>query len=115
MKLLSMLAGGAALLALAGCTMAEKPLPNVTKAGCFEPLDLDANHDGTVSHEEAVSYYNEEFTWFDQNSTGKIKLADFVSTPEVKALIDTDKDGFATREEYVKYYGDHPCKCGQWR
>lgn len=113
MKLLPMAVCAAALLALGGC--GDKALPDVSKANCFEPQDLDANHDGNVTHEEAVAFYTEEFKWFDQSNSGKIRLDDFVSTPEVKALIDTNKDGFASREEYVKYYGDHPCKCGQWR
>ncbi len=103
-----------ALLALGGCG-SEAPLPDVAKANCFDPLDLDANHDGNVTREEAISYYTEEFKWFDQNNSGKIKLDDFVSTAEVKALIDTNKDGIATQEEYVAYWSAHPCKCGQYR
>lgn len=98
------------LLFAGGCAQSQAP----AKVACFEPMDLDANHDGTVTKEEAFAFYAEEFKWFDQDGDGKLSLDDFVSTPEVKAVIDTNKDGVVTLEEYLNYYGNNPCLCGKY-
>ncbi len=104
-----MLATAVAGMMLAGCATKKE-----AKKTCFEPRDLDANHDGKLTKEEAKSFYTEEFKWFDQDNDGKIKLDDFVSAPDVKAKIDTNKDGIATEKEYVDYYTANPCMCGKY-
>lgn len=102
-------AAAVAGLLVVGCAQKES-----VKTSCFEPKDLDANHDGKLTKEEAKSFYTEEFKWFDQDNDGKIKLDDFVSAPEVKKAIDKNKDGIATEKEYVEYYTAHPCICDKY-
>lgn len=99
-----------------GCSKNEEDSAkyNYRERGCFEPMDLDANHDGEVTKAEATLFYTEEFKWFDQDEDGVVAIQEIVANPEEKVLIDTNNDGVATMEEYVAYWSEHPCKCGKW-
>lgn len=108
-----------AIVIMAGCSESDSSVASSSKydyqsRGCFEPMDLDANHDGELTKEEAVYFYTEEFYWFDQDDDGVIKTEEMVCTPEEKLLIDADGNGTVTEKEYVKYWSEHPCKCGQY-
>lgn len=109
-----------ALLVLAGCSenggtsVADSSKYDYKARGCYEPMDLDANHDGELSKAEAVHFYTEEFYWFDQDDDGVIATQEIICTPEEKLLIDADGNGSVTENEYVKYWSEHPCKCGEY-
>lgn len=107
----------AAVIVLSGCAAQNETASSkydYKSRGCYEPMDLDANHDGELTKAEAVAFYTEEFYWFDQDDDGVIALDEVISTPEEKVLIDTDNDKMVTKAEYVKYWSEHPCKCGQY-
>ena len=108
-----------AVVVMAGCSesgssVASSDKYNYQERGCFEPMDLDANHDGELTTAEAVQFYTEEFYWFDQDDDGVIKTEEMVCSPEERVAIDANADGTVTKEEYVAYWSTHPCKCGQY-
>ncbi len=119
MKLLSSVVLLFAVVLLAGCNESEPGFADGGKydykaRGCYEPMDLDANHDGTLTKAEAVQFYTEEFYWFDQDDDGVISSEELVCAPEERSLIDANGDGTVTMKEYVDYWSAHPCKCGQY-
>ncbi len=119
MKFISGLVLLLVVVIMSGCSQSSTEVAssleyNYQERGCFEPMDLDANHDGELTKAEAVYFYTEEFYWFDQDDDGVIKTEEIVCTPEEKLLIDANGDGLVTEKEYVEYWSEHPCKCGQY-
>ena len=77
---------------------------------------IDADKDGFVTRDEAMKFFTgpgreaflDRVKTMDKDGDGKVSKAEFTGQPQMFERLDTNKDGFLTKEEAAKFPGGPP-------